>query len=105
VLQIRALRAPHGGALKEVLPGQPAEISGLRGMPQAGDALMVQFSSPACDSAVPSCKSSAVAAVAHINALQSCDVPLQRYVFLVSSSCQLAAWLGLLCRQSCWTAL
>lgn len=39
--QVRALRAPHGGQLKEVLPGQPAEIIGLRGMPQAGDALMV----------------------------------------------------------------
>jgi hypothetical protein len=38
---VRALRAPHGGQLKEVLPGQPAEIIGLRGMPQAGDALMV----------------------------------------------------------------
>lgn len=39
--QVRALRAPHGGQLEEVLPGQPAEIIGLRGMPQAGDALMV----------------------------------------------------------------
>lgn len=27
--------------VKEVLPGQPAEMSGLRGMPQAGDSLMV----------------------------------------------------------------
>lgn len=40
--QVRALRAPHGGPLKEVLPGQPAEIIGLRGMPQAGDSLMVR---------------------------------------------------------------
>jgi translation initiation factor IF-2 len=40
-MQVRALRAPHGGQLKEVLPGQPAEIIGLRGMPQAGDSLMV----------------------------------------------------------------
>ena len=40
--KVRALRGPDGGPLKELLPGQPAEISGLRGMPAAGDALMVR---------------------------------------------------------------
>lgn len=38
--KVRALRAPGGAIIKEVLPGQPAEISGLRGMPRAGDSLM-----------------------------------------------------------------
>lgn len=40
--QVRALGAPGGEAMQEVLPGQPAEVSGLRGMPQAGDALVVR---------------------------------------------------------------
>lgn len=53
-VQVRALRAPHGGPLKEVLPGQPAEIIGLRGMPQAGDTLMVRWQA----SPVKLCRSS-----------------------------------------------
>jgi len=54
--KVRSLRGPGSALLKELLPGQPAEISGLRGLPDAGDPLMV---SPACppvhDSYVASC--------------------------------------------------
>ena len=39
--KVRSLRGPGGALLKELLPGQPAEISGLRGLPDAGDPLMV----------------------------------------------------------------
>ena len=39
--RVRAMRTAGGAAMKEALPGQPAEISGLRGIPQAGDELMV----------------------------------------------------------------
>ena len=39
--RIRALRRPGGGGLEGVGPGQAAEVSGLRGLPQAGDELLV----------------------------------------------------------------
>jgi translation initiation factor IF-2 len=35
------MKGPCGGTLRDVFPGQPAEIAGLRGLPQAGDELMV----------------------------------------------------------------
>ena len=38
--RVRAMRTAGGASIKEALPGQPAEISGLRGVPQAGDELM-----------------------------------------------------------------
>lgn len=41
--KVRALRGPNGATLKELLPGQPAEITGLRGLPDAGDTLMVRL--------------------------------------------------------------
>lgn len=40
--QVRSLRVPGGKLVKEVLPGEPAEVTGLRGMPQPGDPLMVR---------------------------------------------------------------
>lgn len=40
--KVRALRGPDGAPVVELLPGQPAEISGLRGLPAAGDILMVR---------------------------------------------------------------
>ncbi len=39
--RVRALRSAAGRPLPAALPGQPAEVSGLRGVPQAGDELMV----------------------------------------------------------------
>ena len=39
--RVRAMRTAGGALIKAALPGQPAEISGLRGVPQAGDELMV----------------------------------------------------------------
>ena len=39
--KVRSLRGPTGAVLKELLPGQAAEISGLRGLPDAGDPLLV----------------------------------------------------------------
>jgi len=39
--RIRSMRDPAGKQLEEALPGQPVEIMGLRGVPQAGDDLMV----------------------------------------------------------------
>lgn len=39
--KVRSLRGAGGAAVEEVLPGQPAEISGLKGLPQAGDELLV----------------------------------------------------------------
>ena len=39
--RIRSMRDPAGRQLEEALPGQPVEIMGLRGVPQAGDDLMV----------------------------------------------------------------
>lgn len=39
--RIRSMRDPSGRQLKEALPGQPVEVMGLRGVPQAGDDLMV----------------------------------------------------------------
>ena len=44
--KVRSLRGPGGALLKELLPGQPAEISGLRGLPDAGDPLMVSSTHP-----------------------------------------------------------
>ena len=36
---MRSLRDASGKMLKQVNPGQPAEISGLKGVPEAGDPL------------------------------------------------------------------
>ena len=40
--KLRQLRTPSGELAKEVTPGRPVEISGLRGVPQPGDELMVK---------------------------------------------------------------
>lgn len=40
--RVRSLRGTGGRPVEEVLPGQPAEISGLKGLPQAGDLLLVR---------------------------------------------------------------
>ena len=42
--KIRQLRTPSGELAKEVTPGRPVEISGLRSVPQPGDELMVMHS-------------------------------------------------------------
>eukprot|EP00210_Caulerpa_lentillifera_P003019 g2882.t1 len=39
--KIRQIKCPNGGALMEVSPGKPAEVSGIRGVPHPGDELMV----------------------------------------------------------------
>ena len=39
--RVRSLKGTGGKATPEALPGQPAEIAGLRGLPLAGDHLMV----------------------------------------------------------------
>ena len=39
--RIRALRSASGAPLEAVLPGKPAEVTGLRGVPLAGDELTV----------------------------------------------------------------
>lgn len=39
--RVRALRGTGGRTVDEVLPGQPAEIAGLKALPQAGDQLLV----------------------------------------------------------------
>eukprot|EP00891_Asterochloris_glomerata_P008954 jgi/Astpho2/8954/e_gw1.00133.45.1_t len=39
--KVRSLRDASGKMLKQVNPGQPAEISGLKGVPEAGDPLAV----------------------------------------------------------------
>jgi hypothetical protein len=39
--RVRSLRGTGGAPITEVLPGQPVEIAGLRGLPEAGDQLMV----------------------------------------------------------------
>lgn len=39
--RVKRVRSAAGMALEAALPGQPAEITGLRGVPQAGDELMV----------------------------------------------------------------
>ena len=40
--RVRSLRGTGGATVEEVLPGQPAEIAGLKGLPQAGDQLLVR---------------------------------------------------------------
>lgn len=40
--KIRTLKSALGESLEEVHPGIPVEVSGLRGMPQAGDDFLVQ---------------------------------------------------------------
>lgn len=40
--RVRSLRGTGGRVAPEVLPGQPAEIAGLKGLPQAGDQLLVR---------------------------------------------------------------
>ena len=40
--KVRALKSASGESLEQVLPGVPVEVSGLRGMPQAGDDFLVQ---------------------------------------------------------------
>lgn len=40
--RVRALRGTGGKVIEEVLPGQPAEVAGLKGLPQAGDQLLVR---------------------------------------------------------------
>lgn len=39
--KVRSLRTAAGKAIKRALPGQPVEIAGLKGVPQAGDQLQV----------------------------------------------------------------
>ena len=39
--RVRSMRDPSGKQLTETLPGQPVEITGLRGVPEAGDDLIV----------------------------------------------------------------
>ena len=46
--RVRSLRGTGGAAINEVLPGQPAEIAGLKGLPHAGDQLLVGACLPAC---------------------------------------------------------
>ena len=40
--KVRALKSAGGQTLEQVFPGIPVEVSGLRGMPQAGDDFLVQ---------------------------------------------------------------
>ena len=40
--RIRHMTSPTGELMKEVTPGRPVEISGLRTVPQPGDELMVR---------------------------------------------------------------
>jgi translation initiation factor IF-2 len=46
--RVRAMRDASGESLQEAFPGTPVEISGLRGMPMAGDDFLVQprYASP-----------------------------------------------------------
>lgn len=39
--RVRSMKGTGGKAITEVLPGQPAEIAGLKGLPQAGDQVLV----------------------------------------------------------------
>ena len=39
--KVRSLRGTGGRPVAEVLPGQPAEVAGLKGLPQAGDEVLV----------------------------------------------------------------
>lgn len=39
--RVRSMRSAAGNAVRQALPGQPVEVTGLRGVPQAGDELMV----------------------------------------------------------------
>ena len=39
--KLRSLRTAAGRTIKKALPGQPVEIAGLKGVPQAGDQLQV----------------------------------------------------------------
>ena len=39
--KVRSLRTAAGRIIKKATPGQPVEIAGLKGVPQAGDKLQV----------------------------------------------------------------
>jgi translation initiation factor IF-2 len=39
--KVRSLRSAGGANMKKAMPGQPVEIAGLKGVPQAGDHLQV----------------------------------------------------------------
>lgn len=39
--KVRSLKTAASKSLKKALPGQPVEIAGLKGVPQAGDQLQV----------------------------------------------------------------
>lgn len=39
--KVRSLRTAAGASIRKALPGQPVEICGLKGVPQAGDQLQV----------------------------------------------------------------
>lgn len=49
--KVRAMKDAQGASLQEAFPGTPVEISGLRGMPMAGDDFLVQ---PRCRPPPPS---------------------------------------------------
>lgn len=46
--KLRSLRTAAGKSISKALPGQPVEIAGLKGVPQAGDQLQVLPRFAAC---------------------------------------------------------